>query len=191
MRNHPLNFFKGEIMMKCLPSMVRILLLALGLTAGQALANITYTFSGATFAGGGTLTGTFTTNDSFNSLLTYNITTSAALPNFPGFNYTPANSVSTATSLPFILVLDAPTLASPTDILEVTFTGGLTATGAAITVGPNDSFEQHNTAKRNISGGGQVVAAVVAVPEPETYAMLLAGLGLMGFAARRRKQPAA
>ena len=30
-----------------------------------------------------------------------------------------------------------------------------------------------------------------AVPEPESYAMLLVGLGLLGFAARRRKQPAA
>jgi N-acetylmuramic acid 6-phosphate (MurNAc-6-P) etherase len=29
------------------------------------------------------------------------------------------------------------------------------------------------------------------VPEPETYAMLLAGLGMMGFVARRRKQKAA
>ncbi len=29
---------------------------------------------------------------------------------------------------------------------------------------------------------------VSAVPEPETYAMLLAGLGLVGFAVRRRKQ---
>jgi hypothetical protein len=29
--------------------------------------------------------------------------------------------------------------------------------------------------------------AVTAVPEPETYAMLLAGLGLVGFAARRRR----
>jgi hypothetical protein len=29
------------------------------------------------------------------------------------------------------------------------------------------------------------------VPEPETYAMMLAGLGLLGFAARRRKQKAA
>ena len=28
---------------------------------------------------------------------------------------------------------------------------------------------------------------LTAVPEPETYAMLLAGLGLVGFAARRRK----
>jgi hypothetical protein len=30
------------------------------------------------------------------------------------------------------------------------------------------------------------VATVPAVPEPETYAMLLAGLGLMGFVAKRR-----
>ena len=29
------------------------------------------------------------------------------------------------------------------------------------------------------------------IPEPETYAMLLAGLGLMGFVARRRKQNSA
>jgi len=28
-------------------------------------------------------------------------------------------------------------------------------------------------------------------PEPETYAMLLAGLGLLGFVARRRKQKVA
>jgi len=31
-------------------------------------------------------------------------------------------------------------------------------------------------------------AYVAAIPEPETYAMLLAGLGLLGFATRRRKQ---
>ena len=35
------------------------------------------------------------------------------------------------------------------------------------------------------------VSAIAAVPEPETYAMLMAGLGLMGFVARRRKNKAA
>jgi len=38
------------------------------------------------------------------------------------------------------------------------------------------------------SGDWVVVDNVTAVPEPETYAMLLAGLGLLGFAARRRQQ---
>ena len=34
--------------------------------------------------------------------------------------------------------------------------------------------------------GGEIRAFVTAVPEPETYAMLLAGLGLLGAAAKRR-----
>jgi hypothetical protein len=48
---------------------------------------------------------------------------------------------------------------------------------------------------RFVDASGAKVGAIVsenvtlttAVPEPETYAMLLAGLGLLGFAARRRK----
>ena len=50
---------------------------------------------------------------------------------------------------------------------------------------------------RNLSGGDSggfvfnatltTTAAVVPVPEPESYAMLLAGLGLLGFVVRRRK----
>lgn len=38
----------------------------------------------------------------------------------------------------------------------------------------------------NPAYGMKATLSVAAVPEPETYAMLLAGLGLVGFAARRR-----
>ncbi len=45
----------------------------------------------------------------------------------------------------------------------------------------------------NITDGGGLgwdnfTYTAAAVPEPETYAMLFAGLGLLGFASRRRKQ---
>ena len=46
--------------------------------------------------------------------------------------------------------------------------------------------------RSNSYGGSLDNVAVTAVPEPETYAMLLAGLGLMGVMVRRRKaRPAA
>jgi hypothetical protein len=45
----------------------------------------------------------------------------------------------------------------------------------------------------NASGGMEVdhlqygAAIAGAIPEPETYAMLLAGIGVLGFTARRRR----
>ena len=49
------------------------------------------------------------------------------------------------------------------------------------------------TNTRNIILGGGVGTVILPnpIPEPETYAMLLAGLGLLGFAARRRQLKAA
>ena len=43
----------------------------------------------------------------------------------------------------------------------------------------------------NIGGGYAGVLAAAPVPEAETYAMMLAGLGLVGFMARRRTQMSA
>ncbi|WP_292918430.1 PEP-CTERM sorting domain-containing protein [Nitrosomonas sp.] len=61
-----------------------------------------------------------------------------------------------------------------------TFTPGLTYAGAiSIRYGYND----WNIGIDNIN-----FDQVAAVPEPETYAMLLAGLGLLGFMVRRRSQ---
>ena len=73
--------------MKRLLSLVGVVLF---LAAGQASANIVYTFSGVTFSDGGTLTGTFTTDNTFTTLVDFNITTSpgAGL----GFTYTPVTA---------------------------------------------------------------------------------------------------
>jgi hypothetical protein len=172
--------------MKRLISVVGMLGLALSLVASQASANIVYTFSGVTFDDGGTLTGTFETNDTFNSLVDFDITTSPGVA--IGFNYTPATATSGSTSLPFILVLNSSLLTA--DLLQVTFTN-LTAAGAPITIGTNDSFEQGSSAadptRRDIVSG-EVVVATTAVPEPSTIALASIGLlGLLGFARLRRR----
>jgi len=52
-------------------------------------------------------------------------------------------------------------------------------------------FKCESGASAASAGIANGVAAVAAVPEPETYAMMLAGLGLLGYMARRRKQQAA
>ena len=166
--------------MKRLLSLVGVVLF---LAAGQASANIVYTFSGVTFSDGGTLTGTFTTNDTFNALLDFNITTSPGVG--LGFTYTPLTAGSGSTSLPAIIVLSTATLS---EILQVTFAGGLTATGASIVIDTFDSFEQATDARRDIASGMAIVATN-SVPEPSTLALLavVGALGMLTSVRRRRE----
>ena len=62
---------------------------------------------------------------------------------------------------------------------SVTFTLGSVPTGFSVSQIGNVSFQY---------GTGLDEPNIPAIPEPETYAMLLAGLGLMGFVARRRSR---
>jgi len=67
--------------------------------------------------------------------------------------------------------------------------------GGGIVVFSAQEYDTHNQiyhSRALAMGDGEQFAVANPVPEPETYAMLLAGLGLLGFMARRRKQqPAA
>jgi len=166
--------------MKRLLSLVGVVLF---FAAAQASANIVYTFSGVTFSDGGTLTGTFTTNNAFNTLIDFDITTSPGVG--LGFTYTTLTAGSGSTSLPSIIVLSTATM---DEILQVTFAGGLTATGAPILIGTFDSFEQAGpNARRDIVAGSAIVAPVT-VPEPSTLALLTIGaLGVLTSVRRRRQ----
>ena len=164
--------------MKRLLSVVGIVLC---LATGQASANILYTFAGATFDDGGTLAGTFTTNDAITNLLDFDVTTSPGAG--IGFHYTPATAGSSSTSLPFVLVLSTPTL---DNILQVTFSGGLTPLGAPITIGTFDSFEQTTAARRDITAGA--VAPSTSVPEPWTIGLVGIGVVALVIQVRRRRQ---
>jgi len=64
--------------------------------------------------------------------------------------------------------------------------GNFSSFGAANTVQFHFVFDNANDGTENVFLiGGPPVAAI---PEPETYALMLAGLGVVGFMARRRKQ---
>jgi len=77
---------------------------------------------------------------------------------------------------------------NPNATQALDLTAAFTNTGTVITQFPlgNGDFRLSLN-----GGGGNATFAISAVPEPDTYGMLLAGLGLFGFIAGRRRQKAA
>jgi len=72
---------------------------------------------------------------------------------------------------------------NPNAATPLVVTAAFTATGTVIT-----QFPLGNTTRLRVNGGGgnATLSPVAAIPEPDTYGMLLAGLGLFGFIARRK-----
>ena len=58
---------------------------------------------------------------------------------------------------------------------------------AASTLTPVSSTIFGNGAFFNLSSTGALVYSVAAVPEADTWAMMMLGLGFMGFVARRKQ----
>jgi hypothetical protein len=102
-----------------------------------------------------------------------------------------------------LLGFDAAVTSGPVSITLTTNQNTYSYTGLTLPDGsPNFAFEGFRTTgsgeyftgfRIDTLGGGylpgvtNVAVGVAAVPEPETYAMLFAGLGLLGVMARRRK----
>ena len=77
------------------------------------------------------------------------------------------------------------------DNTEQLFTFGSGATAGSFRFSVNDAsllLSTANGAPQTIAITGQIFSQVGVIPEPETYALLMAGLGAVGFMARRRKQ---
>ena len=162
----------------------------LGAAAGSMGFITTYT--GAPLANLGS-TALVTATGNFNSFLnalpfTNGIQNHSAVLN--GANT--ASSGSAAYPLP-LYNADRINLIGPVTVGKVGTSLGLiqTVTRTSSTVSNNIYSNENGISTFTLTSNGQLAyaaaAAVAPVPEPETYAMLLAGLGFMGFVARRKQ----
>ncbi|RJG00424.1 PEP-CTERM sorting domain-containing protein [Noviherbaspirillum sedimenti] len=175
--------------MKTIKSLLLALPLALLLAAPAMASPLLWTLVGVTFDDGGSASGTFSTDSTTGSLLSYDIVTTSGSA-APGFHFDGVGDSKYADNYfgpnSFVIVNDTP-FAFP--ILAFAFSDALTSGGVnALLVGsfPYGSFQSNNDSseKRLIVSGNATTETTV--PEPAPLALL--AISLVGLAFSRRKQ---
>ena len=145
---------------------------------------LAWTLSGVTFDDGGTAIGTFTTDSTNGHLMTYSIDTIAG-STFGAFHYDPTTSLIFANNF---FGSNSFTVSNTafTRQINFAFVNPLTSGGVDpfATGWYRPSYECNNCVSMRVVTGG--VATTATVPEPASWALLVAGFGLVGVIARRR-----
>jgi hypothetical protein len=161
--------------------------LALALVAAPAQATVTFNVSGS-YSDGGTLSGTFTTDDALTTLESTSLTVSGGTLGLDGVIFNEASYITAGTQdLPNSFSLLA--LSSVNKSLSLVFSSPLTLSGATLSTA-SDNYQQF-VGTRTIVRGSVVNANPSALPEPATWAMMLLGFGGIGFQLRRRRSQSA
>ena len=155
---------------------------------GAAQASITENVT-MNFQSGGVFSGTVTFADDFSSYSGVNGTLTGGSNNYNSaitWVWDSSNRSSGSNNYSNWL-MDGTSQSSYNHFIQFAYNYGAAPTlvfTSGVSTGNTDNFVNYNDAFVSGSIGQQVAA----VPEPETYAMLMAGLGLIGGIARRRKQ---
>ncbi len=160
-----------------------VLLLAGATSSHAATYNLGSATTGAPLSFNAALTSSGPFSDIFTFTLPASVSVGFSLINFPVTGL--FNTMLTSASL---LSNADGTLFNADD--RMVTSGLASSSGISFTTGPTTGGTYYLSVS-GISNGAQGglyngAISVAAVPEPETFAMLLAGLGVMGFIARRR-----
>jgi hypothetical protein len=151
---------------------------------------LTWTLTGVSFADGATASGSFVFDASINTYLSWNITTTATTPpnangglsEFMGGKTYTTNILTDASSNHFGNASGLAVKDVPGNKFGLVYQHNLTNAGGVVALwSVSEGYEINGFKSRSITAG----SVTAAVPEPGTYAMLLAGLVLVGWARRR------
>jgi hypothetical protein len=179
---------------------LKLAFIALMMVAGIVnAAPLEWNLEGVTFDDGTHATGYFSYDANINVVFNWSISLTGSAPDDP-FTFVNSNTnwvFYDNNSHTMQLQVDSP-YGSPVfsrRLLELDYVAGMTNAGGTISIanssnellyGGLDSNGCPGYSCNGYSRGITAGAITSAVPEPETYAMMLAGLGLLGFMARRR-----